>query len=134
MLVLSTYHEHMKRAISAFGGTLDKYLGDGIMASFGTPTPDEHDGENTVSAALAMLESLEGVNAALPTSVGTSTCAVGKRRCPRIACAKALGLPDRYAAGRPTDDSYPRTMSVDESLLTDRFDMFTTEEAQRRLT
>ena len=40
-------------------GTLDKYLGDGLMATFGTPSAGERDASNALDCALAMQKSLE---------------------------------------------------------------------------
>ncbi len=44
-------------------GTLDKYLGDGLMATFGTPRPTPRDGTNALRAALGMIDAIERWNA-----------------------------------------------------------------------
>ena len=37
-------------------GTLDKFLGDGVMATFGTPHPSERDAEHALEAGLAVAQ------------------------------------------------------------------------------
>ncbi|MFD0916310.1 adenylate/guanylate cyclase domain-containing protein [Pseudahrensia aquimaris] len=51
MNLLRSYHQLVERAIFDNGGTLDKYLGDGVMATFGTPKTGEKDAENALKAA-----------------------------------------------------------------------------------
>jgi adenylate cyclase len=48
--------------VFAHGGTLDKYMGDGLMASFGTPSPTPADAQNALRAAFAMHEGVERLN------------------------------------------------------------------------
>ncbi len=43
-----------EEAVFAHGGTLDKYLGDGLMATFGTPRPGPRDATNALSCAAEM--------------------------------------------------------------------------------
>ncbi|MEN0041272.1 MAG: adenylate/guanylate cyclase domain-containing protein [Pseudomonadota bacterium] len=51
MEMLRGYHELVERAIFDHSGTLDKYLGDGVMATFGTPVPGADDAANALAAA-----------------------------------------------------------------------------------
>src|SRR5256884_5181412 len=52
----------MTDSIFAHGGTLDKYLGDGLMALFGAPTVTPNDASNALSTAVAMQRRLIGIN------------------------------------------------------------------------
>ena len=59
---LADYQERMVRAIFEHGGTLDKFIGDGIMATFGTPEPRPDDAERAVRAGLSMKRELAALN------------------------------------------------------------------------
>jgi adenylate cyclase len=60
---LSQYHTRMVEVIFAFGGTIDKFIGDAIMVTFGTPDPSDDDAERSVRAGLAMNTALAELNA-----------------------------------------------------------------------
>ena len=52
--ILNNYFTHVTDIIFDHGGTLDKYLGDGVMALFGAPLSKGNDAENSVRAAQAI--------------------------------------------------------------------------------
>jgi adenylate cyclase len=56
--MLREFHGRMERTVFANQGTLDKYLGDGIMATFGTPRVGDRDATNALSCARSMIESV----------------------------------------------------------------------------
>jgi adenylate cyclase len=60
--LLNRYFSAMTDIIFAHGGTLDKYLGDGLMALFGAPTATPQDAANAVNAAVAMQRRIIGIN------------------------------------------------------------------------
>ena len=63
--LLNRYFSAMTDIIFAHGGTLDKYLGDGLMALFGAPTTTPKDAANALSAAVAMQRRMIGINVEL---------------------------------------------------------------------
>ena len=60
--LLNRYFSAMTDIIFAHGGTLDKYLGDGLMALFGAPTTTPDDANNALNAAVAMQRRVLGIN------------------------------------------------------------------------
>ena len=59
---LRPYHERLKTEIERFGGTVEKFIGDAVMAVFGAPVAHEDDAERAVRAALRILEAIEELN------------------------------------------------------------------------
>ena len=60
--IMGRYFEEMKLALEAHGGTVEKFIGDAVMAVFGIPTLHEDDALRAVRAALEMRERLERLN------------------------------------------------------------------------
>ncbi len=60
--LLNHYFSAMSEIIFAHGGTLDKYIGDGLMALFGAPTATPEDAKNAVNAAVAMQKRILTLN------------------------------------------------------------------------
>ena len=60
--LLGTYFGAMAAVIEGWGGTVQKYVGDAIMATFGVPTVREDDAERALRAGLEMLDSLASLN------------------------------------------------------------------------
>ncbi len=52
--LLSPYHDRLRIELERRGGTVEKFIGDAVMALFGAPTAHEDDPERAVRAALAI--------------------------------------------------------------------------------
>ncbi len=60
--VLRGFHARMETEVFRHHGTLDKYLGDGLMATFGTPVPTPADATNAVACACDMVAVIDRWN------------------------------------------------------------------------
>ncbi len=68
--IMSRYFEEMRSAIEQHGGTVEKFIGDAVMAVFGVPTVHEDDALRAVRAASQMREILATLNAELERDFG----------------------------------------------------------------
>ena len=59
--------------IARFGGAVDKYTGDGVMARFGAPVTHEDDPERAIHAALGMQRALGRLHAGVQMRIGINT-------------------------------------------------------------
>lgn len=59
--LLRRYYAVIERAIFENGGTLDKYLGDGVMATFGTPEPGPDDAARALRAAQDIVTAIDAM-------------------------------------------------------------------------
>ena len=73
---LNHYFSAMTEIIFAHGGTLDKYIGDELMALFGAPTATPDDAGNAVTVAVAMQKRMVGLNVEL-AAMGYGNISVG---------------------------------------------------------
>src|SRR3954452_19936719 len=55
---VTQYFEQVSTCIQQFGGTVEKFAGDAVMAAFGVPQAHEDDAERAVRAAFAVLQSV----------------------------------------------------------------------------
>lgn len=60
--LLNRYFSAMSEIIFAHGGTLDKYIGDGLMAIFGAPTASKEDADNAIQTAIEMQKRVQILN------------------------------------------------------------------------
>lgn len=73
------------RSLFACNGTIDKFVGDAVLAVFGSPEPDPQQHEQAVRAALQMQAAVRDLNAARAAQ-GRVTCDIGIG----ITCGNAL--------------------------------------------
>ena len=68
--VMSRFFEEMSAALERHGGTVEKFIGDAVMAVFGVPTVREDDALRAVRAATEMRDRLEVLNRELDSDFG----------------------------------------------------------------
>ena len=97
--LLNRFFEEMLQSLLTTGGTLDKFIGDSIMAFFGAPEPQPDHAERSVEAAKEMLLRLAQLNAAqtwseplqLRIAINSGTAVVGDVGSSQRADYTALG-------------------------------------------
>src|SRR6476659_8045302 len=80
--VLRPYHERVRAELERHGGTVEKFIGDAVMALFGAPTAHEDDPERAVRAALAIRDWIreEGdLQVRVAVTTGEALVALGAR-------------------------------------------------------
>jgi class 3 adenylate cyclase/tetratricopeptide (TPR) repeat protein len=82
------YHARLRQEIERYDGTVEKFVGDAVMAAFGAPVAHEDDAERAVRAGLRILEAIAELNEAEPEldlqvrvgiNTGEAVVAVGAR-------------------------------------------------------
>jgi adenylate cyclase len=68
-----TYFGAVATEIERYGGTVDKYIGDAVMAIFGAPTAHDDDAERALRAAIAIREAVAGLDDGLEVRIGVNT-------------------------------------------------------------
>jgi class 3 adenylate cyclase/tetratricopeptide (TPR) repeat protein len=83
------YFARLREEIERYGGTVEKFIGDAVMAVFGAPVAHEDDAERAVRAGLRILEAMSELNVQDPTlalqvrigiNTGEAVVALGARR------------------------------------------------------
>ena len=64
--ILAPYHAVLRRELERFGATVEKFIGDAVMAVFGAPVAHEDDAERAVRAALSLLTAIRELNESRP--------------------------------------------------------------------
>ncbi len=79
--LLDPYHARLKAELERFGGTVEKFIGDAVMAVFGAPVAHEDDAERAVRAALAIRDWAddEGIELRVGINTGEALVTLGAR-------------------------------------------------------
>jgi class 3 adenylate cyclase/tetratricopeptide (TPR) repeat protein len=81
--LMDRFYEAMQQEVGASGGTVEKFAGDAVLASFGAPTAQEDHAERALHTALSMcrrVEELFGEQLAIRVGVNTGEVVVGPAR------------------------------------------------------
>jgi class 3 adenylate cyclase/tetratricopeptide (TPR) repeat protein len=77
---LSAYYAQLRAELERHGGTVEKFIGDAVMAIFGAPVAHEDDAERAVRAALAIRDSIgEELQIRTAVNTGEALVALGAR-------------------------------------------------------
>jgi class 3 adenylate cyclase/tetratricopeptide (TPR) repeat protein len=71
--LLSRYFDTARETVERYGGTVEKFIGDAVMAVWGTPITHEDDAERAVRAALELVEAVTALDAELQLRAGVLT-------------------------------------------------------------
>ena len=71
--LLSRYFDTATEAVKLHGGTVEKFIGDAVMAVWGTPTAHEDDAERAVRAALEIVAAVPTLHPGLQARAGVLT-------------------------------------------------------------
>jgi len=89
--LLGPYHVRLKDDLERYGGTVEKFIGDAVMALFGAPTAHEDDPERAVRAALAIREFAEDEGIELRIGITTGEALVSLEASPERGETMATG-------------------------------------------
>ena len=97
--VLARYFERMRAIVEAHGGTVEKFIGDAVMAVFGVPVVHEDDAVRAVRAAAEMRDALPELGVQARIGVNTGEVVTGTEE--RLATGDAVNVAARLqqAAG-----------------------------------
>src|SRR5438132_11064705 len=81
--LLSPYYSRLRTELERFGGTVEKFIGDAVVALFGAPVAHEDDPERAVRAALAIrdwvLDQTGALQLRIAVNTGEALIALGAR-------------------------------------------------------
>src|SRR5712691_3865347 len=92
--LLARYFERMKTIVQRHGGTVEKFIGDAVMAVFGVPVAHEDDALRTVRAAAEMRDALPELDVEARIGVNTGEVVTGTEE--RLATGDAVNVAARF--------------------------------------
>jgi class 3 adenylate cyclase/tetratricopeptide (TPR) repeat protein len=91
--LLAGYFERMREILERHGGTVEKFIGDAVMAVFGVPTAHEDDALRACRAAVEMRDALPGLGVEARIGVNTGEVVTGTAE--RLATGDAVNVAAR---------------------------------------
>lgn len=106
--LLSRYHGRVRNELERFGGTVEKFIGDAVVALFGVPAAHEDDPERAVRAALAVKEWVvqqPDLQVRMAVNTGEAVVSLGARAASgeHVASGDVLNTTARLQAAAPVD-------------------------------
>src|SRR5581483_9052704 len=90
--ILGPYHARLRSELERFGGTVEKFIGDAVMALFGAPVAHEDDAERAVRAALAIRDwARDSGDVQVRIAVNTGEALVSLAACADLGAGMAAG-------------------------------------------
>jgi class 3 adenylate cyclase/tetratricopeptide (TPR) repeat protein len=100
--LLARYFERMKAVIERHGGSVEKFIGDAVMAVFGVPITHEDDALRAVRAATQMLDALPELGVHVRIGVNTGEVVTGTEE--RLATGDAVNVAARLEQAAKADE------------------------------
>ncbi len=100
--LLARYFERMKGIVEAHGGTVEKFIGDAVMAVFGVPQVHEDDALRAVRAAIEMRDALPELGIQARIGVNTGEVVTGTQE--RLATGDAVNVASRLEHAANPDE------------------------------
>jgi class 3 adenylate cyclase/tetratricopeptide (TPR) repeat protein len=107
---LARYFERMKGVVEAHGGTVEKFIGDAVMAVFGVPQVHEDDALRACRAAVEMRDALPEVGVQARIGINTGEVVTGTEE--RLATGDAVNV-----AARLEEAAAPEMILIGEATL-----------------
>ena len=115
--LLSEYFEVARTVITRYGGVVEKFIGDAVMAVWGTPAATEGDAERAVRAALDLVIAVAelGAEAGLPGLAARAGVVTGEVAVNLGAFGEGMVAGDGESASRVQAAAEPGSVLVDEA-------------------
>src|SRR5215468_9272574 len=100
--LLARYFERMKGILEAHGGSVEKFIGDAVMAVFGVPQVHEDDALRACRAAVEMRAAFQELGVQGRIGVNTGEVVTGTEE--RLATGDAVNVAARLQQAAPSDE------------------------------